>query len=899
MYYSFATQNLTAMKKFNWLIAMLTLSLAVHAQAPGGAPAGGAPAGARQQANVGHIYGKVLDNDGKPLPYTSVIVFQMRKDSTGAMKEKLLKGAMTQNNGDFSLEELPVFGPLVLKISATGFKQYTQNITFINRKPGAAPAAGSGKPAGAPGGAPGGGMPSFDKDLGNIKMSSDISQLQGVTVTAKTPAMTIDMDKKVYNVEQDISATGGTAQDVMKNVPSVNVDIDGNMTLRNSAPQLYVDGRPTTLTLDQIPADAIQNVEVMTAPSAKYDASGGGAGIVNIVLKKNKKTGYNGSVRAGVDAYGGYNGGVDLSYRQGKFNINGSFNGHAGRDHIDGVTDRLDFSTDPNVHTIQDNTSRTKGGGFMFGRLGLDYYLTNRTTLSLTGMKVHGNMQPDQTLDINSDTLYNSGMMTSFSRRITSSQRTFNANGLELDMTHNFPHEGEQLDINGKYFGGTSDFNSLYNTNYYDVKGGAVTGNELQKILGGGKMHFITAQADYTMPFTSTMKLEAGLRANMRHLENDNENYIYDGTAKEYTLIPNPASHYRSNDNVYAAYATFGNNIHDFGYKVGLRAESSDYEGTLIQTGQKFKNNYPISLFPTIFLSQKLKHDQELQVSLTRRINRPNFFQLIPFADSTDKLNITKGNPNLVPEFTNSVELNYLKTFKGGHTLMGTLYYKYTNNTITSYIDKQVDPSSGDSALINTYINAAHSYTTGAELTMQDYFTKWWDMTTNINVYNGQVKAGTAAVTTQPAMWSWFGKLNSNFHLPLAFDLQATGTYQSKTALPVNTQQDFGGGPPNSQAQSSSQGYIRSSWGVDLALKKSFMKSKALTATVAINDIFRTRITDQYAYSAYFVQNYTRLRNPQLVKLTIAYRFGKIDATLFKKKGNKANDNSGMDGMQQ
>ncbi len=169
--------------------------------------------------------------------------------------------------------------------------------------------------------------------------------------------------------------------------------------------------------------------------------------------------------------------------------------------------------------------------------------------------------------------------------------------------------------------------------------------------------------------------------------------------------------------------------------------KAQNIPGELIQTGQKFSNSYPVSLFPTVFLSQKLKHDQEVQVSATRRINRPNFFQLIPFADSTDKLNITKGNPGLVPEFTQSLELSYLKTFKGNHTLLSSVYYKHTDNTITSFIDRQTDPTTGNTALINTYVNASSSYTTGAEFTVQNYFTKWWDMSTNINLYNSKINA--------------------------------------------------------------------------------------------------------------------------------------------------------------
>ena len=862
------------MQKIIWLIAMLTFSVHISAQQKPGGFAGGKP------PSIGRLYGKILDNEGKPMPYTSVIVFQNRFDSaSNAKKDVLIKGVITQNNGEFSLEELPIMGPLILKISATGFKPYSQVISFVTKKP-------------APGT-----MPSFDKDLGNIKLTSDISQLQGVTVTASKPLMKVDMDKKVFNVEQSISSAGGTAQDVMKNVPSVNIDIDGKMTMRNAAPQLYIDGRPTTLTLDQIPADAIESVEVMTAPSAKYDASGGGAGIVNIVLKKNRKTGYNGNIRAGVDKRGGINGGGDFNLRQGKVNVTASGMINQMRDRINGTTDRYDISDDPNIHTLQENSSKTNGG-FMFGRLGMDYFATNRTTLSISGIKVHGSFKPSSILDINTDSLFSGSPVTSFSRRVTAGKRVFNGNGLVLGMKHLFPREGEELTVDANYFGGTNTNNSDYNTDYYNIKGGAVTGNELEKISGSGKMRHITAQTDYVRPINAKSKLEAGLRATFRHIENNNYNYLFNEASQEYDLTSGNTSNYKNNESVYAGYVTFSSSIHNFSYKLGLRAESSEYTGELIQTGEKFSNSYPVSLFPTIFLSQKLKHDQEVQLSATRRINRPNFFQLIPFADSTDKLNITKGNPGLVPEFTQSLELSYLKTFKGNHTLLGSVYYKYTDNTITSYIDQQTDPTTGNTALINTYINAASSYTTGAEITVQNYLTKWWDMSTNINMYNSKVDAGTTAVANQKALWSVFGKLNSNFKLPAAFDLQLTATYQSKTNLPINTNTGFGGGPPGMEAQSSSQGYIRSFYGIDLALKKSFMKSKALTATIAVSDIFRSRITDQYSYSAYFTQNYTRLRNPQMIKLNIAYRFGKIDASLFKRKSQGAGNQGMMDGMQ-
>jgi ferric enterobactin receptor len=293
-------------------------------------------------------------------------------------------------------------------------------------------------------------------------------------------------------------------------------------------------------------------------------------------------------------------------------------------------------------------------------------------------------------------------------------------------------------------------------------------------------------------------------------------------------------------------------------------------------------------------LSQKLKNKQELQVSYSRRINRPNFFQLMPFTDYTDKLNITRGNPNLVPEFTQSLELSYLKTFKGNNTLLGSLYYKHTDNLITRYLSQETDAVSGNTELINSYINANSSYAAGAEATMINNIKSWWDISTNVNVYNSKVNTDNIT-ESQAAIWSMFAKFNSNFRLPSNFAIQFTTTYQSKTNLPVSSGgQGFG----MQQNQSSSQGYIKPSWGMDIALKKSFLKNNAASVSLSVSDIFKTRISSQYSQSDYFVQTYSRLRDPQMVRLTLAYKFGKMDASLFKRKSNGGGINA-TENMQQ
>src|SRR5580700_1669052 len=341
------------MKNLLLMMGFLVGAFSLQAQFPGGGAGRGIP-------NMGHVYGKLIDSSGHPISEATVLILHNKYDSvTKKAKMVLLKGLTTNTKGEFSFEDLPIMGALRLKISATGYKPLEQPVIFQVKMPaGGAPKPGADVTQTI--NAMSSTINGFDKDLGNIKMAVDIAQLQGVTVTASPPTLKMDIDKKVYNVEKDLVNAGGTAMDVMKNVPSVNVDIDGNLTLRNAPPLLYIDGRPTTLTLDQIPADEIESVEIITNPSAKYDASGGGAGIVNIVLKKNRKSGYDGNVRAGFDSHGAFNGGANFNVRQDKFNFtaNGFYNQNKGV--TDGNVSRYNYTDTPtSIYQTQVN----KNGG--------------------------------------------------------------------------------------------------------------------------------------------------------------------------------------------------------------------------------------------------------------------------------------------------------------------------------------------------------------------------------------------------------------------------------------------------------------------------------------------------------------------------------------------------------
>ncbi|MGZ8509775.1 MAG: outer membrane beta-barrel protein [Chitinophagaceae bacterium] len=812
----------------------------------------------------GHIYGKLVDSHGKSVSDASVMLLESKKDSSsGKVKDVLLKGASTKKNGEFSFENIPLNRLVKLSITAIGFQPAEQTVSFVN-EPGRAP--------------------SFEKNLGTIIMTTQAVELQNLTIKSSAPSMKLDIDKKIFNVEKNIVSAGGTAVDVMKNVPSVNVDIDGNVSLRNSSPQILVDGRPTTLTLEQIPADAIESVEVMTNPSAKFDASGGGAGILNIVLKKNKKTGYNGNIRAGVNKYGETNLSADFNARQNKFNFSGGLNYRMNNGRSFGTTDRTNLLSTPVTSLSQVNTDKNTGGG-VFGRAGLDYFMTNKTTFSLSGVGINDKRKGLSIMDINTDSLFSTGTTSSYSQRITDAERSFKGGGIVFGMKHLFTKPSEELTVDANYFTGSMSNQSIYNTdNYAAGKASSIDNSMLQKIVGSSRDKNLFLQSDYVNPLTPNLKLETGVRAAIRNRTVTNSNYTFDNNTNDYTLLPSAAGNYKSSDNVYAVYAAISSQLKNFGYKLGLRAERSNYSGELTDNGQKFTNSYPISLFPSVFVSQKLRNNRDLQLSYTRRVNRPNFFQLIPFIDSSDKLNIRQGNPNLVPEFTQSVELSYMKRFTANNTFLASVYYKHNNNLITQYIDEQTD-ANGNAILVNTFANANSGYSTGLELTAQNAITKWWDVSSNVNFYNSAINTDNLTGTSQKDRWSWFGKVNNSFKLPANFSLQLTGMYQSKAniAASSSSSQQQPPGPPGMQAQSTSHGYIRAFFAVDFAIKKKFFNKK-ITTTLSVNDIFKTRKQEQYSSSDYFVQTYSRLRDPQMIRLNLAFNFGKIDATLFKRK---------------
>ena len=873
------------------LICVFTLGLSVtYAQFPGaGRGTGG------QNMNMGHFYGKVLESvNNKPLEAASVLLIQNKFDTTTKKrKDVVIAGMLTDKKGEFSLESLNIMGQYKLKISAIGFKAFEEKVAFDLNMPG-------GKPSGDMSSM----LNAIDKDLGNLTLRADSSLLENVTVSASKALFTMNIDRKVFNVEKNLTSVGGTAVDVMKNVPSVNVDIDGNVSLRNATPQIFIDGRPTTLTLDQIPADEIASVEIITNPSAKFDASGGGAGILNIVMKKNRKAGYNGNINASIDSRLQPGFGGDINVKQNKINFFARARVNARKSKSESTSDRTNFLNNDTTSLFTQNSNPANKGYFAFIRGGFDYFLDNRNTLTVGGMYVTGEFKNNDFINIDRDTLYKDNLLVSdFGYRNTKTAFTFRNVGANLSFKHNFTKPNKEWTVDVNYNQSKNDNTGDYNTQYFYPNSTAKTLPTIEQSGGAGTTKYFTAQTDFVNPISDKLKLEMGLRGAVRNYVSTSSNYVQDASGK-FILVPGFSNNYEFNDQVYAAYTTFSQKIKNFTYQLGLRLESSSYTGTLTSTNQKFKNDYPFSLFPSLFMTYKLNDKSDLQVNYSRKINRPNFFQLIPNYDISDPLNLSIGNPNLIPEFTNLAEISYQNQLSKKTSFLATAYLRNTNNLITSYQYRDKNPDTvtstypkPDTVLISTFANANTSYNIGLELTTKTKFAKWWDFTINVNLYNSTLKAGALAGGADNSQLSMFGKINNSFTLPKNFSIQLSGDYQAKTIIPPSS----GGGGMGRMfggSQIGAQGYIKPNYGVDIAIKKDFMKNKAASLTLQMNDIFRTKLYATHSESQYFVQDNERRRDPQILRLNFNYRFGKIDVSLFKKKNIKGEMESIQNGSQ-
>jgi len=867
--------NLKSMKSILLIASVALLSLQSIAQVPANVGA----RGGSQNMNMGHFYGKVVDASNKGIDGVTIQLKGTKMDpATKKSTETIMGTMMSASNGDFSFENLPVMGNFKLIISAIGFKKIEKQLSFGIKMGGGQTMQDM--------------MAMVDKDLGNLKLEESPSDLQSVTVTSTAkPQFEMGIDRKIFNVDKNLTSTGQTAVEVMKNIPNLNVDIDGNVTLRNATPTLLIDNRPTTLTMDQIPADIIDRVEIITNPSAKYDATGGNAGILNIVLKKNRKNGYNGGIRTGIDMRGKFSGGGDMNVRDNKLNFSLNANVNGRKSISESKTDReiLGSAIPTKVFT---NNNTNGDGSFNFYRAGLDYLPDNRNTFSLYGNIMKGSMGSTGTQVI--DSLFSGSIMRGPYTLTNSSNFDFSNKGGQLSFKHLFEEKGHELSADFNYNQADNNNWSIINSSFLN-----------QKSVGVGNNKNYSFNLDYAKEFKNNVKFESGVKYNERTEFNSRDQFR--GTV----LLSSISNKYNYGEKMYAAYSNINMKQNNWSFQLGLRAESREYDGNVLNNkgvdSLHFNNKYPISLFPSAFINYKKNDKEDFQINYSKRISPPNFFQLLPFPDYTDPQNISIGNPGLKPQFTHSFEVAYNNAYKKGSNFLATAYYKYSTDLITSYVYRGINPTTNDSAYFSSSINANTATVYGLELSNKTAITKWWDLNLSFNLFKSSISATIPGQNVNNDLTSWFSKMNNTFKLPKGYSFQFSGQYQAKTILPPGGSSGGGGGGRGMGGggfggpQSTAQGYNFPTYDFDMAIKKDWTLSGGRTASLSLNvsDVFKTRVSKTYSESQYFIQNVQRIRDQQMFRLNFSYRFGKFDVNLLKRKSSKSEDGGGMDQMPQ
>lgn len=814
------------------------------------------------QYKSSRVFGRVLDpSSGKGIEAASVQLYILPQDS-------LVDGMLTKSKGNFSVTNLLAGHRYKLLITAMGFESYEHIVETGKNGEGA-----SGK---------------FEKDLGNIDLETEIKELADVKIVATKPAFEMGIDRKVFNVSKSLNATGGSAVDIMKNIPSVSVDVDGNIQLRNSAPQIFVDGRPTILTLDQIPADNIEKVELITNPSAKFDAASGG-GIINVVLKKDKRFGLNGIATASGGFPGIGSGNLNLNLREGKLNffLSGGYNQSGGI--AKGEATRENKSNGVIQNYFDQITNNDRSRKFAFINFGADYYLDNRNSISVTqtfgGGRFNGTEEQEQTYYTGSK------LLDYYGYRSGDNSNKFNRSGTRINFKRTFPEQGKEFTADLNYNRGLGKGNSQILNTYTNPDGTENKASNTVRNSGNNNSHQLTFQADYTEPIDENSKLELGVRSYYNHQRSVFN--VYSVVGNDEKILP-LSNNYKYTELISAVYGTYSQKMGGFSYQLGLRAEYSKFDGLLIDSAYKFGYQFPSgiknlmnSFFPSLFLTQQINESDQVQVNFSRRIRRPDFWQMNPFVEISDPFNIRQGNPEIQPEFINSFEANYGKTYKGGNFL-AVLYFRNNPRDITQYSDTisaeqyeklqnaAVDPN----AILNTFINAGTTNRYGAEFTVQHKLGENFDLTPSVNLQYRTVQASVNDMDLSNEGFNWQGKLTANYKIKTAtpslannLSFQVIGEYESSQVIP--------------------QGKRLPQYGFDLAIRKDFLKNNRANVTFAVNDVLNSKRWGTIYDTETFYQDSYRRWNVRSFRLTVSYKFGKADFSLLNRNRNKGSDEEG------
>lgn len=766
----------------------------------------------------GVVSGSVYDKTyNEPLAYVTIAI----KNTSG----EIVTGTISDENGEFSVNTLSE-GKYLVEIQYIGFNTYSKEIeiTKDNAK----------------------------INLGLIQLEEAVAALDEVTVVAERSTMVQKIDRKVITVGKDLTTVGATASEIMNNIPSVNVDQDGNISLRGNANvRILIDGRPTNMDaaqiLRQIPSTSIKQIELITNPSAKYDPQGM-SGIINIILHKNSNNGFNGDINLNLTEgeNARFNSNINLNYRQGKFNFYGTYGAYAGMFANDG---RITKYNNPDTNIDESSLERFLGTNNRKTHLlkfGVDFHANDRNTFSAYTTKniFESDFYTDITVDFFAEGIPSIAQIADF-------RSDNNINIYNFAYKHKFNDQGHEIHLEADYNTYESDEIARFSSPTH--------GAQNYRDLVDYKRDLTTINLDYTNPLSETSKLELGLEARFQRTDNN-----YD--TNNATL--NNADFFYHRD-ILSGYATFGQNFDKWAYQFGARLESYKVDAAFNQEGEEtsFFTDDIFTVYPSAFVSYNLNEKNTVQLSYSRRVDRPGIQQISPIREFSTPQITVRGNQELVPQFTNSIEINYTKQLEKGSFTAGA-FYRMIRDEINIAI--QIDPLD-PTRLIQSFDNFDDNNAYGFEFSGSYKPTKWWSVNASFDLYvqnlNGIV--GTENVTVENTAYT--ARMNNSFKATKDLTFQLFGFYRG----------------PNSMLQFD----IEEMYFVNAGFRYNMLQGRA-TFSFNFNDIFDTQrsivTTDRPTPF-----DGTFLWESQTWMVGLSYRFGGSNNKALQRKQRDANEASG------
>ena len=767
-----------------------------------------------QSTGTYRVRGRIIDStSSSPLSLATVQAFSTSGRS-------LVSELVSSDKGVFSLSLNR--GEYYLTVSFTGYQPVT-TATFT--------------------------LDNADTDLGTIRLTALTSELEQVIVQAQKSSMQLSLDKKMFNVGQDLANAGGSALDILSNIPSVSVDAEGSVKLRGSDNvRILIDGKPSGLVsikggagLQQLQANMIERIEIITNPSARYEAEGN-AGILNIILKKEKKEGFNGSLELITGNPANFGGAANLNYRHKRVNFFVNYSLTYRNTPAKGNLYQEVYSPDTVSLLRQENEMALKGLNNNI-RGGIDYFFSEKSVL--TGSYLFSRSDAERTLDIRyEDFLFNLSNPQSISTRRQDETEDEPKSEYSLVYKRTFAEKDHELVAELKFLDNWESSNQLFTQNYFKPNGEPVPDqNLLQQSLNDEYEKQFLAQVDYIKPIGTEGKFETGLRSSIRKMSNDYV-VLQKDAAGTFFPLPDFDNIFFYDENIHAAYGIVANKKKRFSYQAGLRAEWTDVKTTLEKTEEVNPRKY-VNLFPSAHVSVEMGNENSVQISYSRRVRRPFYNDLSPFFTFSDNRNYYGGNPDLNPEFSDVVEIGHIKSFSKG-SFSSALYYRNTNGKIQSI--RTVDDQ-GNSTTLPQNLEGERSF--GAEFISNYSPFTWWKLDFNVNLFHSDIDGSNIVESFKTSTTSWFARQTSRFMFKKQFDVQLRFNYEA----PQNTV----------------QGRQKSLYFVDFTASKDVFAGKG-TINLNVLDVFNSRWMRSISTGPNF---YTRSESQfrvRQVNLTFNYR---------------------------